>query len=124
MQLGYVVIYVNDLERCHHFWTDKIGMETKRAATIDDFFIPQVGFAGHSTAIELVPNALMEKAGHGVVTVTPSMCFHVADLESEHQRLKAANVDVTDISDHFGTLTFAFSDPEGRWSAVMATPKA
>ena len=99
-------------------------MVTKRTSETDGFSIPQVGFADQDAAIELVPNAFMEKAGHGAVTVAPSMCFHVNAIETEHQRLKAASVDVTDISDHFGTLTFAFSDPEGRWSAVMATPKA
>jgi len=122
MQLGYVVIYVNDLERCHQFWMDQVGMVTKRTSDTDGFSIPQVGFADQGVAIELVPNALMEKAGHGVVNVTPSMCFHVANLESEHQRLKAARVDVSDISEHFGTLTFAFSDPEGRWFAVISKP--
>ena len=122
MQLGYVVIYVNDLLRCHQFWTDQVGMVTLRAKTIEPFTIPQVSFPGHSTAIELVPNALMEQAGHSVVPATPSMCFYTADLHAEHQRLTEANVDVTEISDHFSTLTFAFSDPEGRWFAMMATP--
>ena len=122
MQLGYVVIYVNDLERCHQFWMDQVGMVTKRTTSINGFDIPQIGFADQGVSIELVPNAFMEEAGHGAVTVAPSMCFHVADLESEHQRLKAASVDVTEISDHFGTRTFAFSDPEGRWFAVISKP--
>ncbi len=122
MQLGYVVIYVNDLERCHQFWLSQIGMETKRTASIDGFEIPQIGFADQSVAIELVPNAFMEAAGHGAVTVAPSMCFHVADLAAEHQRLTAAGVTVSPIGDHFGTTTFAFSDPEDRWFAVIKTP--
>lgn len=62
MQLGYVVIYVNDLERCHQFWTDQVGMVTKRTSATDGFSIPQVGFADQDAAIELVSNAFMEKA--------------------------------------------------------------
>jgi catechol 2,3-dioxygenase-like lactoylglutathione lyase family enzyme len=122
MQLGYVVIYVNDLERCHEFWMDKVGMVTKRTTSVNGFVIPQIGFADQGVAIELVPNAFMEAAGHGAVTVAPSMCFHVADLEAEHLRLTAAGVVVSPIGDHFGTTTFAFSDPEDRWFAVISKP--
>ena len=122
MQLGYVVIYVNDLQRCHQFWTDQVGMVTKRTSDIDGFSIPQVGFADQDAAIELVPNAFMEMAGHGAVTVAPSMCFHVNAIETEHQRLTAAGVVVSPIGDHFGTTTFAFSDPEDRWFAVISKP--
>ena len=122
MQLGYVVIYVNDLERCHQFWTDQVGMVTKRTSETDGFSILQIGFADQDVAIELVPNAFMEKAGHGAVTVAPSMCFHVNAIETEHQRLTAAGVVVSPIGDHFGTTTFAFSDPEGRWFAVISKP--
>jgi hypothetical protein len=32
----------------------------------------------------------------------------------------AAGVVVSPIGDHFGTTTFAFSDPEDRWFAVIA----
>lgn len=122
MQLGYVVIYVNDLQRCHQFWMDQVGMVTKRTTSINGFDIPQIGFADQGVSIELVPNAFMEEAGHGAVTVAPSMCFHVADLETEHQRLTAAGVVISPIGDHFGTTTFAFSDPEDRWFAVISKP--
>jgi catechol 2,3-dioxygenase-like lactoylglutathione lyase family enzyme len=122
MQLGYVVIYVADLQRCHQFWTDQVGMVTKRTSEIDGFSIPQVGFVNQDAAIELIPNAFMEKAGHGAVTVAPSMCFHVNAIEAEHQRLTVAGVVVSPIGDHFGTTTFAFSDPEDRWFAVISKP--
>jgi len=53
---------------------------------------------------------------------TPSLCFHVEDLQQEHVNLRARGVMTTEISPHAGTDTFAFADNEDRWFAVLARP--
>ena len=45
MQVGYVVLYVNDVETCRRFWTEQIHMVEKRRSEAGEFTIVQVGFA-------------------------------------------------------------------------------
>jgi len=49
---------------------------------------------------------------------TPSIAFRVDDLEAAHADLVGRGVQATDVGEHSGTPSFAFSDPEGRWFAV------
>ena len=49
---------------------------------------------------------------------TPSIAFHVDDLEATHAALIERGVQASEVSEHDGTPSFAFSDPEGRWFAV------
>ena len=42
----------------------------------------------------------------------------VDDLEAERAALVERGVLATEVGDHHGTASFAFSDPEGRWFAV------
>ena len=55
MQVGYVVLYVNDVETCRRFWTEQIHMVEKRRSEAGEFTIVQVGFADQPFAFELVP---------------------------------------------------------------------
>ncbi len=118
MRVGYVVLYVNDAEACFSFWTDKVGMVEKGRKHAGDFAIVQVGFADQPFAFELVPLALMQDNPSGLDLATPSIAFHVADLANTRERLLAAGVQATDISQHSGVASFAFSDNENRWFAV------
>ena len=118
MRVGYVVLYVNDAEACFSFWTDKVGMVEKGRKHAGDFAIVQVGFADQPFAFELVPLALMQDNPSGLDLATPSIAFHVADLADTRDSLMAAGVQATDISQHSGVESFAFSDNENRWFAV------
>ena len=113
-----MVLYVDDSERCGRFWVEQVGMVEKKRAEVAGFTIPQVGFADQSFSLELVPRALMKDNPDGLDLATPSMCFHVADLEATRARLVAHGVQASEIGDHHGMRNFAFSDPEGRWFAV------
>ena len=68
--------------------------------------------------IELVPLELMKDNPDGLDLATPSIAFHVDDLEATHADLVERGVQATDVGEHEGTPSFAFSDPEGRWFAV------
>ena len=118
MKVGYVVLYVNDAEACRRFWVEQIGMVEKRRNEAGAFTIVQVGFADQPFAFELVPLELMKDNPDGLDLATPSIAFHVDDLEATRADLVGRGVQATEVGEHQGTPSFAFSDPEGRWFAV------
>ena len=118
MKVGYVVLYVDDAEACRRFGVDQIGMIEKRRSEAGASAIVQVGFADQPFAFELVPLELMKDNPDGLDLATPSIAFTVDDLAATHATLVKRGVQATDVGDHQGTPSFAFSDPEGRWFAV------
>ncbi len=118
MKVGYVVLYVKDAEACRRFWVEQVGMTEKKRTEAGGFTIAQVGFAEQPFAFELVPLEMMKANPDGLDLATPSICFHVDDLEEKRAELVARGVQATEVGDHQGLRHFAFSDPEGRWFAV------
>jgi lactoylglutathione lyase len=118
MQVGYVVLYVNDAEVCRRFWIEQLGMIEKRRSEVGGVPIVQVGFADQPFAFELVPLELMKDNPDGLDLATPSIAFRVDDLEATHASLVGRGVATTEIADHDGTPSFGFSDPEDHWFAV------
>ena len=118
MRIGYVVLYVTDAEACLKFWTEKVGMVRKDHKQVGSFDIVKVGFAEQDFAFELVPLALMQDNPSGLDLATPSIAFHAADLEATRSAMVAAGVQASDVGEHSGVASFAFSDNEGRWFAV------
>ena len=118
MKVGYVVLYVNNAEACRRFWVEQVGMVEKRRTEAGAFTIVQVGFADQSFAFELVPLALMKDNPDGLDLATPSIAFHVDDLDAARATLVGRGVQATEVADHQGIQSFAFPDPEGRWFAV------
>jgi lactoylglutathione lyase len=118
MKVGYVVLYVNDAEVCRRFWVDQVGMVEKRRTQMGDVAIVQVGFADQPFAFELVPLELMRDNPDGLDLAMPSIAFHVDDLAAAQAALVERGVQATDVGDHQGIPSFAFSDPEGHWFAV------
>ena len=120
MKVRYVVLYVNDAEACRQFWVEQVGMVEKRRAAAGAFEIIQVGFADQGFAFELVPLELMRDNPDGLDLATPSIAFEVEDLAAAHDELVGRGVQATEVGEHGGTPSFAFSDPEGHWFAVTA----
>lgn len=118
MKIGYVVLYVNDAAACQRFWIDRVGMIEKGRKQAGPFEIVKVGFADQDSAFELVPLALMQDNPAGLDLATPSIAFHVHDLDATRAALVAAGVQATEVGEHSGVASFAFSDNEGRWFAV------
>jgi len=118
MRVGYVVLYVTDADACLKFWTEKVGMVEKGRKQAGEFAIVQVGFADQPFAFELVPLALMANNPNNLDLATPSIAFKVEDLAAAREKLVAAGVQATELGDHGGVASFAFSDNEGRWFAV------
>ena len=120
MNVGYVVLYVNNAEACRSFWIEQIGMVEKRRTEAGGYTIPQVGFADQEFSFELVPLELMKDNPDNLDLATPSIGFRVDDLKAAHADLLSRGVRATDVGEHSGTPSFAFSDPEGHWFAVTS----
>ena len=119
MKVGYVVLYVDDPSACLRFWTEQVGMIEKSRTQAGSFSIAQVGFADQNFAFELVPLELMKDNPDGLDLATPSIAFRVDDLEVAHSTLVGRGVETTGVGEHSGVASFAFSDNEGRWFAVV-----
>ena len=119
MRVSYVVLYVNDPDACQRFWTEKVGMVEKSRKPAGEFSVVQVGFADQQFGFELVPLQLMQDNPDGLDLATPSIAFQVDDLAATHNSLSTAGVQVADIGEHSDVTSFAFSDNEGRWFAVI-----
>ena len=118
MQVGYVVLYVNDAAACLAFWTEKVGMIEKSRMDAGGFPVVKVGFPDQVFSFELVPLALMKDNPDGLDLATPSIAFHVDDLDTARTALVAKGVQATDVGEHSGVASFAFADNENRWFAV------
>ena len=118
MKVGYVVLYVNDAEACRRFWVEQVGMVEKRRDEVGAFTIAQVGFADQPFSFQLVPLEMMKDNPDGLDLATPSIGFHVDDLENARSTLVGRGVQATELGEHHGMRSFAFSDPEGHWFAV------
>lgn len=119
MKLGYVVLYVTDEAACMQFWTEQVGMVEKGRKEAGGFSIVQVGFEHQDFALELVPLALMKDNPGGLDLATPSIAFRVDDLAATRAALVAKGVQATELGEHSGIASFAFSDNEDRWFAVI-----
>lgn len=118
MHVRYVVLYVQDEEACRRFWVEKVGMVVKDRTDVGGFTVCQVGFPDQQFAFELVPRAMMADNPDGLDLATPSIALYANNIESARRQLVDHHVPVTEIGEHGGVRSFAFSDPEGRWFAV------
>ena len=114
-----MVLYVADEAACLQFWTEQVGMVEKGRNQAGPFSIVQIGFSDQDFSFELVPLALMRDNPDGLDLATPSIAFRVDDLAATHAALVAKGVQATEVGEHGGIASFAFSDNEGRWFAVI-----
>jgi lactoylglutathione lyase len=121
VRVGYVVLYVTDEVACRQFWTEQVGMVEKSRIEAGASSVVQVGFPDQDVAFELVPLALMEGNPDGLDLATPSIAFRVDDLAATRAALVAKGVQATEVGEHAGIASFAFSDNEGRWFAVIGS---
>ena len=119
MRVGYVVLYVTDVEACRDFWINKVGMELQETTQIPGNAIYRVGFSSQHFSFELVPLALMKENPHGLNLGTPSICFYDENPTALREALISKGITTTEVSDRNGKQNFAFSDNEERWFAVL-----
>ena len=119
VKIGYTVLYVIDAPACVDFWVQKIGMIEKGSKQAGPFSIVRIGFAEQDCSLELVPLELMKDNPAGLDLATPSIAFYVSDLTEVRESFVSKGVQATELADHGGLMSFAFSDNEGRWFAVL-----
>ena len=119
MKVGYVVLYVNDPAASLQFWIEKFGMVEKGRKEAGPFSIVRIGFADQDFSFELVPLELMQNNPAGLNLGAPSIALYVSNLESTRNTLIEKSVQCSEIADHGGINSFAFSDNESRWFAVL-----
>jgi catechol 2,3-dioxygenase-like lactoylglutathione lyase family enzyme len=120
MHVGYVVLYVNDLEHCLSFWVEKVGMVERKRTAVGELSVVEIGFPRQEFSFELVPLEIMKENPNNLDLATPSIAFRVDDLDATHERLAGNGVQVSTITTEHGPRSFALSDPEGRWFAVLS----
>jgi catechol 2,3-dioxygenase-like lactoylglutathione lyase family enzyme len=89
-QVGTVIVPVSDQDAAIAFYTEKLGFE-KRSDTPfgkGDRWV-EVGPAGHTTTIALMPPQEGEAVG-----ISTRVAFSTADIDADHNDLKARGVDV------------------------------
>jgi catechol 2,3-dioxygenase-like lactoylglutathione lyase family enzyme len=89
-QVGTIIVPVTDQDAAIAFYTEKLGFE-KRSDTPfgnGDRWV-EVGPAGHTTTIALMPPQEGEEVG-----IATRVAFSTADIEADHADLQARGVDV------------------------------
>ncbi len=125
-KFGKVMIYVNNPKAAADFWTDKIGF------TVDKINDSETGIF----SVELTPNStsdagivlfdrdIVRKMEPELNLGTPSILFSSYNIKDMRDKLIEKGVNVGDIIEMNGALTFNFSDPEGNYFAVEQIEKS
>lgn len=119
MKLGYVVLYVENTDKAVQFWTTQIGMTVQSVIAAGEYSVVSVAQSSIDVALQLVPLDMMKDNPDNLDLASPSICFYVNNLDAERERLITNGVEVSEIMQRGDVFTFAFSDNEGRWFAVM-----
>ncbi len=119
-KFGKVMIYVNDPKTAADFWTDKMGFSKVKVDTYEAGVL-SVELAPNDTSdasIVLFDRNVVEKMSPEINLGTPSILFSSYDIRDMRDRLIGNGVNVGDIIEMGGVLTFNFSDYEGNYFAV------
>lgn len=114
-----VMVYCDDVEACRMCWTEKLGFKQEgvRSGPAGSE-APVLSFGPFSARIVLMDRALVERFSPEVSTATPSLLFHVADIEAVHEKMEKGGATVSPPVDMGGMRSFSFSDDEGHWMAA------
>lgn len=113
--LGYVFLYVSDLERSRRFYGEVLGWkETMRVEEVVGF---QFG------TMQLVLHADTRTQGKGEYGGGCWLAVEAPDVDAVHKVLAGRGVKVTPVLDqHWGERMFYFDDPDGyHWSCGCQT---
>ncbi len=118
VQIGYVVLYLEDTIAGAKFWQENFDFEIKGEVEAGEHKVITIGAKDGQTNFELVPLALMENNPFNINLGIPSICLLTDDLQGTHAQLTKGGAEVTEISDHGGKNSFAIIDGEGNAFAI------
>lgn len=89
-QVGTIIVPVSDQDAAIAFYTEKLGFEKRSDVPFGngDRWV-EVGPAGHTTTIALVPPQEGEEVG-----ISTRVAFSTTDVDADHAALAARGVDV------------------------------
>jgi len=115
-ELGHVVITVSNLERSARFYRDVLGLkEVGRIGDRGMFFAGGEGRTHHELLIQAVPDGEpIPSAPHiGLSHIAFKIGTTDEELKEAHQKLKEAEVEITNVTDHGVTHSIYMKDPDG-----------
>ncbi len=118
VQIGYVVLYLENPQDGAKFWQDHFEFEIKKVVKAGEYEVITVGAKDSQTNFELVPLALMADNEFNINLGIPSICLLTDDLQSEHDKLQMLGANITEITNHGGKDSFAIIDNEGNAFAI------
>jgi len=120
-RLGQVMLYVNDLDACRAFWTDKAGFQVISEEDNGEGmrWIEIAPQKDSETSIVLQSKEFVAKFSPELNLGTPSFMFYSDKLDELYSSLTGHNVTVGElVTMPFGRV-FNFADVEDNYFAVM-----
>lgn len=120
-KFGKVMVYVQHPRAVADFFINKIDfieLKVNRQET-RILSVAVTPNRNSDTCIELFDKSVVQKMAPELNTDTPSICFSSYDIKEMRNKLISNRVNVGDIIEMAGALTFNFSDIEGNYFAVQ-----
>ncbi len=119
MNMGIVVLYVNDVEKARKFYTEVVGLQVDEAQSSAQFVMLRPS-AGSLLALEDITIAPVDKVS---APRSAEIGFEVDNADAVWKRWKACGVEmVTPLEDKPFGRTFTAKDPEGYFLTPYQPP--
>lgn len=118
-QLGQVMLYVNNQDKCKAFWTEKLGFEVVSEEVNGPMRWIEVAPKGAATSIVLHNKELVAQMNPEMNLGTPSLMFYTEQFDQLYRDLADKHVTVGEIVQLPTGRVFNFADQEQNYFAVM-----
>lgn len=118
LQLGQVMLYVEDLEQAKAFWTEKLGFEVISDVDNGLRIITIAPTDDAHTQLVLHDKKKIQEMSPELNLVTPSLMFYGKNLEALYEQYKAKGITVGELVSLGFAKVFNFADDEGNYFAI------
>ena len=119
VQLGQVMLYVEDQEQSKKFWTEKLGFTVVSDINNGMRIITVAPKDEAQTSIVLHDKKKIEEMSPELNLSTPSLMFYAQNLEELYEDFKAKGITVGEFMKMPFGKVFNFADEEENYFAVM-----
>lgn len=118
LQLGQVMLYVEDLEQAKAFWTEKLGFEVISDVDNGLRIITIAPTDDAHTQIVLHDKKKIQEMSPELNLATPSLMFYGENLAALYEQYKAKGITVGELVSLGFAKVFNFADEEGNYFAI------
>ena len=118
LQLGQVMLYVENLEQAKAFWTEKLGFEVISDVDNGLRIITIAPTEDAHTQIVLHDKKKIQQMSPELNLATPSLMFYGENLEALYEQYKAKGITVGELVSMGFAKIFNFADDEGNYFAI------